>query len=550
MNFLIRAVKSIWRRPGKSVTLLLLVFVLSLIMVGGIAIRRAIHLTEENLFRNFPPLVTINWDTMGFHESWMEWQANDSFDWGSDWQSTADRNDPSTFPSESLSRVWLTPEDIRAIGASEYVRSFDYSIFTHLYSFELQRFEAVYGRLFEQAGHLPQEFTVRGTSQPNLIQIEQGLLELVQGQQFSEADLIAGQERSVAILSAPFAQANNLTLGSFFTLYRYVMYPDEYGDTGHWGRNEDEIYKAVGMEFEVVGLFDLPDTVDVESNPADMGFAPLDVIYVPNWSVEDIVYRTNRASVSVWDESEMELPFSTWWNLGGPNYRDETNLRRLMNAQLTYLFMLNHPSDFEDFREATKELLPEHYYFVDSSHSISPIISSMEFMREIADWILYGSIIATLIVLTLLILLFLRDRREEIGTYLALGEKKLKVISQILLETAIISLVSITLALVVGNLVSREVSQTLLENEVVYRFEENQALYAQSPWLAPSEGAFGLLGISLTPLTPEEMMDSFDMSLSAETIGIFYAIGLGTVMLSTTFPILYVSKLKPKKILM
>lgn len=551
MKFFRRAIISVWRRSGKSTILFLLLFVLSSIMVGGISIRRAIHLTEENLLRNLPSLVTIEWDFMRFTENVLEWQANDDWNWASDWQSTADRNDPSTFPSQVPYLPTVSPADIRAIGASEYVRSFDYNIFTRLHSFELEPY-GNQGLRFSPDEQTAQFFYVRGTSQPNLIQFEQGLLELIQGYQFSETDLISGQEHSVALISVPFAQVNNLTIGSFVSLYHFVMYPDEHGNTS-WARHEDEVYEAVGMEFEVVGLFDLPASLDVESDTmeTDLRLRILDTIFIPNWTIEDISYRTNLASRSVWDEVDMEMPFSVWWDLGGPRYQEEATLKTLIDSSLTYLFMLDNPSDMDVFRATTEALLPEYHYFVDLSYTIGPIVSSMEFMREIADWIFYGSIIATLIVFTLLILLFLRDRREEIATYLALGEKKIKVISQIMLETLMISLMSFTLGLFIGTFISRGLSQTLLENEIFYRFEENQNRYVQAPRSGIGTGqAFEQAGIIISNLTPEEMMDSFDMSLSMETVAIFYTVGLGTILLSTALPILYATKLEPKKILM
>jgi len=54
----------------------------------------------------------------------------------------------------------------------------------------------------------------------------------------------------------------------------------------------------------------------------------------------------------------------------------------------------------------------------------------------------------------------------------------------------------------------------------------------------------------LDTLTPEEMISAFDLSLTGETILLFYTVGFVTVVVSTLIPIAYITKLSPKKVLM
>jgi len=61
---------------------------------------------------------------------------------------------------------------------------------------------------------------------------------------------------------------------------------------------------------------------------------------------------------------------------------------------------------------------------------------------------------------------------------------------------------------------------------------------------------FDQIGLPSMEMTPEEMMDQFDVSLSMGTIGLFYAVGLGAVIISSLVPVIYVITLNPKKVLM
>ena len=48
----------------------------------------------------------------------------------------------------------------------------------------------------------------------------------------------------------------------------------------------------------------------------------------------------------------------------------------------------------------------------------------------------------------------------------------------------------------------------------------------------------------------EYIIDNYSVSLTADVVLIFYAVGLATVVLATSLPLIYVMRLKPKKVLM
>jgi len=538
MNFLKRAITSIVRRLGKTIILFLLVFILASVIVGAVSVRGAINNTDANLRRNMQPIVTIHLDSLSLHEYVIEWQTNSDFDWNNFNPETIDISDPSTFPP-SPQIQFLTASDVRAIGSLDYVVNLGYSIVDTLFSFDLDPYgDALYWGFGDEEVRW---LNVRGTSEANLMQIEQGALDLVQGSQFSQDDLVAGQERSVAIISEPFARVNNLTIGSIFSMYNFITYPDEYGNTLNWGITEDDgIYAQVGMEFEVVGLYDI--LIDSEARLGFWGtdsiMGEINTIYIPNWTIEDIATRTLNAERSVWDAVDMEIPFSTWLDL---------QAEQVQTGTLTSLFVLNDPTETESFKATAAELLPPHHYFVDLSNTFEPIASSMEMMGDIADWVLYSSIGATLLILGLLIILFLHDRRYEMGVYLALGEKKGKIIIQVLTEVVVTSFVAITFAIFVGSLTSRVISQNMLETELIARYEQSMG-EEHSFWWTEFE-RFGVTVFSQT-MTPEEMAETFEIPFGVETIILFYVIGLGVVILSTMGAITYIVRLNPKKVLM
>jgi len=513
------------RRPGKTIILLLLVFILGTVIAGAISVEGAITNTDANLRRNMQPIVTVAFD----------WEALQN---SIDWDNVEEGDDP-------WSREFLTPAIVREIGALPQVNFYDYAIQMWLNSFELEEFAGESGMIHREEG-VPASMRLRGTSnaEAEMVQLEQGIINLVAGRGFEASELTPGDDRSVALVSQEFANLNNLSLNSTFEIYNFVFVPeepDEHGNT--WGVSwaeqfaDDNIHAQIGMVFEVVGIYEVPVDPDADPNNNWERIDSLNFIYTPNWALEDIAQRMVEAELEAWDAVDFENPFAS------PAQSDDDEEREI---EVTPIFVLEDPAYIEEFREAAAEIIPEFHMIADLSSAFDGIASSMETLQNIANWVLYVSVGATLLILSLLITLFLRDRRYEMGVYLALGEKKGRIVAQILLEVVVTSLVGITFSVFIGNIISDTVSTGMLRAQIVSQQNDN---FHGMIW-TPETDAFRQIGIPMTTMTPDEMMAAFDVSLGFQTIVLFYAVGLGSVVASTIIPVIYVVTLKPKKVLM
>ena len=521
MNFLKRGTISILRNPGKSILLLLLVFILGTGISGAISVQRAIHNTEENLRRQMRPIVVADMNYELASSEMMDWTEEEQDEF---W----------------LNREGLTADMVRAIGALPQVANFDYILRTTLRSMDLSSFDS--------GGSMPDMFDLMGTSHEEAVQINQGILELAAGRNFSSSELILNSEsRTVVIISEELAQKNNFTLGSVFTLEIFVHRQDDlWYETqapggmrwGAWMYEDENLYTTLSFEFEVIGIFSLTEErveeaiTNEEHNIYHRQQRRLNQIFVPNWFIERINLEFSDASVSALEAAD----------IGTAEWREEVVIRQW---SVDAVFVLYDPFYIDDFRTASADLLPKFYEIESLSSTFDEIAASMSTLRQIADGVLYASVGATLLVLGLLVTLFLKDRRHELGIYLALGEKKGKIIFQILLEVVVISVMGMSLALFTGYIVSNHMSRNMLIDQLTA--EEN---HIPGEISISIRGTFDLIGIPTTNLSIDEMIEAFDVSLGVNTIGLFYVIGLGTIVLSTVVPMLYVVKLNPKKVLL
>jgi putative ABC transport system permease protein len=206
----------------------------------------------------------------------------------------------------------------------------------------------------------------------------------------------------------------------------------------------------------------------------------------------------------------------------------------------TNIYMLNDSKEMDDFKAAVTEIVPEFFAAQTTSDTYGNIASSMDSLRNLASIILWVAVGAAILILSLLITLFLRERRREIGILLALGESKGKVIAQMMIEVLVVALLAIGLALLAGNLISGSISQSLLQNDLVAGSSTDQGM---------SFGTLEMLGYG-SSITANDVLDNYRVSLDPIAILLFTAISISTVIVATIIPMIYIVRLNPKRILM
>jgi len=520
MTFINRAFLNIIRKPGKTVMLLLLVFLLSVLLSAAISIGNAIYQTESNLRIQLPSVATLDW----------EFRSEGYFD------------------GETVHFEFPTVDMINDVGNLPYVKDYDFRSESWLHSRDLEWVlpsinqdlipegltenelkEMQTG--FREAGAHIEKFPVMGINNPNPTELQSGLISLASGRFMTQEELDRGAP--VAVVSSLFAEVNDLHVGSTLILENNVYDDAAMLEEGlllnflYW-HLDDFVLGHQLIEFEVIGIFNI-----------DKPFLYPDDI-IRTWTMTRLVAELyNQIYIPHRLQEEMAnfiLQYRS--DFFGEHGTEEHPL------VLQPMFVLHDPRDFDAFAEAAVSILPEHWNVYDTSSAFGPFISSMDTMLWIAQLIFGGTVIAKVAILSLVITLFLRDRKHEMGVYLVLGDRKGKILAQIISEVLSISIIAITLALFTGNILSSVFSRQILEQDLIRQEQENAFAGVSDgmPW--------ELLLFDPGPISVSEMMTAYDTSLDNGTIIIFFGIGIGTVLISTVVPILYLVRLNPRKILM
>ncbi|MCK0469885.1 ABC transporter permease [Halalkalibacter sp. APA_J-10(15)] len=485
MNFFKRGLLSITRKKGKSLILLAIIFILGNLIAGGISIQQATSNVEQTIKERLGTSATLQPDHEAMNqmseEEWMDFE----------------------YPTVSL-------DLIKQVGQLNYVKYYDYSISTYLGSDNLDSYQGdMEMDMYE--GH-SMDFRLKGTNYAPVMDFEEGNAQLVDGRVFNDEEI--ANDTPVAIISKNLAEHNQIAIGDTIALTNIVF---DY-DSG-----DEEVYDSRDTALEVIGLFEpLSSVEEGEESNQDRGmwdFMDMEAqntVYVPNGVVAEEFEFQIEKTIELYPEDAM--------------YYDEG-----IDGFYTPKYVLHSVDDVEAFTEEVQPLLPDMYLVRSAVDQYDNIAGPIQSMSKQSNYVLIASIIASVLIIGLVVLLFLRDRKRELGIYLSLGESRGRVVSQILIEVMLIALIGIALSLFSGNLLASSVSDTLIAND-----EQNQGF----------DDGFYYYDEFETNVSSNDVLDSYEVQLSTTYIVWFLVVGLLTVLLSTVIPLLYIVRLNPKKILM
>lgn len=182
--------------------------------------------------------------------------------------------------------------------------------------------------------------------------------------------------------------------------------------------------------------------------------------------------------------------------------------------------------------------------------------SNLENTESFATIFLVVVIVAGSAILCLILILTIRNRYYEFGVFLSLGQSKLKIMGQQLIEIGTIALVAFVLSLGTGKMVSNVVSNMLVNNQsdtemrMEIRGESVNTFSSDDTTDIASEGTDKAMGGSMfNDVLNAPESEELDVSLTTQTTLQLAGITTMICIVSTLIPSIYVLRLTPREIL-
>lgn len=490
MNFFKRAWLSVTRRKGKSLILFAVIFILGNVIAGAIAIQQSTGNVEKNVKKQLGATATLEVDYMKYQKE---------------------------FESGEVIIDALPLKTIKKVGESPYVKYYDFNANHWISTRNLKSVqqEESDGSVV-MGGVLENSFDIKGVNYPKLLDIEEGNINLVDGTVFTEADIEQG--KNSAIISAQVAELNNLSVGDQMVIdQRGIDYSTE---------EAKELFQ-IDLPVQVIGIFE-PTKLELEEKNKNSQQYYEQQFY--SQQQQNTIYMANKAVLETskaYFEKDRESQPAMYE--GEEGSRDDEYYQPL--------YVLKDSEDVEAFRQEIDPILPQYYHVVASSDQYDQIAGSMKKLSQISGYVVIIAVAAALLIISLVVLLFMRDRKHELGIYLSLGDRRSKVMGQIVIEMLLISAVALVLSLVTGNFLGKLVSDSLLASDVLNQTNNDYMYY----------GFASMMGNSVTA---DDVLNSYEVKFTLGYIISYLVIGLGTVVLSAILPLVYILRLNPKKIMM
>ncbi len=506
MNFWQRALKSISRRKGKSFILFLVIFILGNVIAGAVAIQQSTGNVEKVTKEKLGARAILDVDYEKYNKD-------------------AEKNPDLKWPDP------LTDKEYEKVAELPQVKTYDKSVQGYTGTAKLKSYTPENGGMMVGNG-AQYFFNLKGSSKGQLLDLDEGYIKLDQGEMFSEKEAEDGS--NVVLISKETAEANGLKVGDQMVIDATSEVIDMGNIQPREGTLEDsaatddsgaepEAAKVVSFDFPVTvkGIFSVvrkeaQDLSKDEQNNDDWAAAEqINTLYMPNKTIQALMDQSL-------EKFYVNLPDGD---------REDYNMSY---TQATYV--LKAPDEVEAFREDAQGLLPKYYTVIADSDQYDQIAGGMKKLGEIAKYVVIIAAVATMLIISLVVLLFLRDRKHELGIYLSLGEGRGKIIGQVLIELLLVSLVALVLSLVTGNLLGGIVSDQLMQTDWINNNAQDGMMYA---------GLYGNQSIDF-----ESVRSAYKVSFTPGYVISYLVLGLGTVLLSAILPLLYIMRLNPKKIMM
>ena len=373
-------------------------------------------------------------------------------------------------------------------------------------------------------------FRATGVNSLNLALLDLGIIEIYRGRFFSPEEIASTGLNSYAFISKAFAQENQLSIGSTFSLYNRAFDLRNFG-----GMTRDNMVAEEVFSLEVVGIFQhvQPLSTGVEGQDEFFQRELLNMIYVPF----DVAFASNRL----------------FWLYSG--LTEEEDIPRLINQEQlmsNFRFFLRDPYYLESFHQKAEQILPPQFEVMDLSPVYGSLTTALDNLSDISGFITVTAMLSFVLIMILLLFLYLSDRKGEIGIYLSLGERKLNVILQLITEVLLPCSAALILSIAVGNIVADNLSQQMVRNEIM---NQQEILARDRLNYHPLHGVNDLgteLLAFLSPgdLTEAEMMSHFQVELDARTTVAFLGVSFILIVVSLSIPLVYITRLDVKKILL
>lgn len=212
-------------------------------------------------------------------------------------------------------------------------------------------------------------------------------------------------------------------------------------------------------------------------------------------------------------------------------------------TNVTPSFILNDKDSIENFTAEVKEKGLSEYYTINTNvDELESATESIENVKTFTTTFLIITLVIAGIVLFVINMINIRERKYEIGVFRTIGVSKFKLTMQFVLELMIVSIIMLCIGMACGSLISKPVGNMLLQNEI----ESSQE---QTEQISNNFGKGGPMDMQHSGITNIQSINTIDAVVDFTVIAQLFGIGLLLTLISSLASMISIQRFSPLTIL-
>ena len=268
---------------------------------------------------------------------------------------------------------------------------------------------------------------------------------------------------------------------------------------------------------------------------------------------EDVTYKVTVTGIyeeSSSDSSDQMSMFTKSANTIITNVTVVNNIIELnedISATTTPTFVLTSKDVIENFTEEVENKGLSEYLTVTSNiDNIESATSSISNTKTFATTFLIVTFIIGGVVLFVINLINIRQRKYEIGVLRTIGMKKSLLTAQFTVELLSVAIICLSLGAGAGAALSVPVSNKLLQQEITSSQEEMSNI---SQNFGKGGNGGPSMGIGMNGVAQVQAFDSIDATVNGKVLAQLFAIGIGLTLISSSACMVSIQRFSPLTIL-
>lgn len=210
---------------------------------------------------------------------------------------------------------------------------------------------------------------------------------------------------------------------------------------------------------------------------------------------------------------------------------------------ITPTFILKDKDSVEKFTTEIKEKgLSEYYTLNTNVEELESATKSIENVKTFATTFLLIMLAISAVVLFVINMINIRERKYEIGVFRTIGVSKFKLTLQFALEILIVSVVMLGIGAVCGSFLAKPVGNMLLENEI-------QSVQEETEQISNNFGKGGPMDMNFGGTVNVQTIDTINAVVNITVVAQLLGIGLALMLVSSLASMISIQRFSPLTIL-